>query len=108
MRISDWSSDVCSSDLARARADYQNLERRSQEQRFEVGRVALIDAVRGFLPILDDLLRAVEHAEADADDAAWVEGIRLVAQKFETAFASHGVEERSEEHTSELQPLMCI
>src|SRR5690606_36070619 len=78
---------------ARARADYANLERRSQEQRFEVGRVALIEAVRGFLPVLDDLLRAVEAAESEATEPAWVEGIRLVAQKFRTTLGQHGVEE---------------
>jgi len=78
---------------ARARADYANLERRSQEQRFEVGRAALIEAVRGFLPVGDDLMRAVEAAEQDAGDAAWVEGIRLVAQKFKTVLEQHGVEE---------------
>jgi molecular chaperone GrpE len=78
---------------ARARADYANLERRSQEQRFEVGRTALADAVRGFLPVLDDLQRALEAAEADAGDAAWVEGLRLVAHKFQGVLESHGVEE---------------
>jgi len=78
---------------ARARADYANLERRSQEQRFEVGRTALTDAVRGFLPVLDDLQRALEVAETDAGDAAWVEGVRLVANKFQGVLESHGVEE---------------
>ena len=80
---------------ARARADYANLERRSQEQRLEVGRAALTDAVRGFLPVLDDLLRAIEAAEANVTEgeAAWLEGVRLVAQKFKTVLDQHGVEE---------------
>ncbi len=80
---------------ARARADYANLERRSQEQRLEVGRAALTDAVRGFLPVLDDLLRAIEAAEGGADEgeAAWLEGVRLVAHKFKTVLEQHGVTE---------------
>ena len=80
---------------ARARADYANLERRSQEQRLEVGRAALTDAVRGFLPVLDDLLRAIEAAETNATEgeAAWLEGVRLVAQKFKNVLDQHGVEE---------------
>src|SRR5690606_3738909 len=82
---------------ARARADYANLERRSQEQRLEVGRAALTDAVRGFLPVLDDLLRAIEVAEADeargAEHAAWLEGVQLVAQKLRATLSQHGVEE---------------
>lgn len=81
---------------ARARADYANLERRSQEQRFEIGRAAVVDAVRGFLPVLDDLQRAIEVAESGEGgtaDAAFVEGVRLVAQKFRAAMDQHGVEE---------------
>lgn len=78
---------------ARARADYANLERRSQEQRFEVGRAALGDAVRGFLPILDDLQRALEAAESGGDSGPLVEGVRLVAQKFKSTLEQHGVEE---------------
>lgn len=80
---------------ARARADYANLERRSQEQRLEVGRAALTDAVRGFLPVLDDLLRAIEAAETNVTEgeAAWLEGVRLVAQKFKNVLDQHGVEE---------------
>ncbi|MEX2374954.1 MAG: nucleotide exchange factor GrpE [Dehalococcoidia bacterium] len=77
----------------RAVADYQNLERRSREERQEVGRYALTDAIRGFLPILDDLERAIDVAERDADDAAWLEGVRLVVQKFHGTLQQHGVEE---------------
>ena len=81
---------------ARARADYANLERRSQEQRLEVGRAALTEAVRGFLPVFDDLQRAVEAAEADTGSpSGMLEGVRLVAQKFKTTLQQHGVEEVS-------------
>lgn len=85
--------DELQGQFARARADYANLERRSHEQRLEVGRTALTDAVRAFLPVLDDLERALEAAEADAGDAAWVEGVRLVTQKFKNVLEQHGVEE---------------
>lgn len=80
----------------RAMADYQNLERRSREERQEVGRFAAADAIRSFLPVLDDLDRAIEHATVDdagADEAQWVEGVRLVAQKFRGVLGQHGVQE---------------
>ncbi|MQC16639.1 MAG: nucleotide exchange factor GrpE [Chloroflexi bacterium] len=77
----------------RAVADYQNLERRSREERQEVGRYALTDAIRGFLPILDDLERAIDVVERDAGDAAWLEGVRLVVQKFHGVLQQYGVEE---------------
>lgn len=80
----------------RAMADYQNLQRRSREERLEVGQFAIAEVVRGFLPVLDDLQRAIEAAEADeagSGDAAWLEGIRLVAQKFQGALEQHGIQE---------------
>lgn len=77
----------------RAVADYQNLERRSREERAEVSRVALSSVVSGFLPVLDDLDRAVEAAQVAADGAAWVEGVGLVAQKFRQVLEQHGVRE---------------
>lgn len=77
----------------RAVADYQNLERRSREERTEVGRVALASVVTGFLPVLDDLDRAVEVAQQAADGASWSEGVALVAQKFRQVLEQHGVRE---------------
>jgi len=79
--------------LQRAMADYQNLQRRSREERLEVGRYALGDAIRSFLPVLDDLERAVEAAEREAETGSWLEGIRLVVQKFRGTLEQHGVEE---------------
>jgi molecular chaperone GrpE len=89
---------------ARALADYQNLERRSREDRAEVGRAALAGVVVGLLPVLDDLQRAIEaadnandarddHPEASVDEASWLEGVRLVAQKFAQTLQQLGMEE---------------
>lgn len=79
--------------LQRAMADYQNLQRRSREERLEVGRFALGDAIRSLLPVLDDLERAVDAAEREAETGSWLEGIRLVVQKFRGTLEQHGVEE---------------
>lgn len=77
----------------RAVADYQNLQRRSREERAEVGRVALAGVVVNFLPVLDDLDRAVEAAEQAPEGAPWADGVRLVAQKFRQVLEQHGVRE---------------
>jgi len=77
----------------RAVADYQNLERRSREERQEVGRFATADVIRGFLPVLDDLERAIEAGERENSNAAWLEGVRLVVQKFRGILQHHGVQE---------------
>ena len=77
----------------RAVADYQNLQRRAQEERAEYGRYQLTASVLNFLPVLDDLERAVESAHDDIRDHPWVEGIRLVQHKFGSVLESAGVTE---------------
>jgi molecular chaperone GrpE len=77
----------------RAVADYQNLVRRSREERAEIGRLQLGAIVSGFLPALDDLDRAIESVDADLAGRPWVEGVRLVAQKFRGVLEAAGVEE---------------
>ncbi|GMU40533.1 MAG: protein GrpE [Chloroflexota bacterium] len=78
---------------ARALADYQNLLRRAREERAEIGRIAVADAVAGLLPVLDDLERAVDSAPEDVRDHAFAEGVRLVLQGFRRALEQRGVEE---------------
>lgn len=77
----------------RAVADYQNLERRSREGRAEAVRLALGGLVAGFLPVIDDLDLALESAPEDNAGAQWVEGVRLVQQKFAQVLQQHGVQE---------------
>src|SRR5437868_7073162 len=55
----------------RAVADYQNLQRRAQEERAEFGRYQLTALVLNFLPVLDDLERAVESMSDDIRDHPW-------------------------------------
>ena len=77
----------------RAVADYQNLKRRAQEERAEFGRYQLTASVLNFLPVLDDLERAVETPHEDLEGHAWVEGVTLVLQKFRGVLESAGVAE---------------
>src|SRR3546814_10347190 len=82
MRISDWSSDVCSSDLVRTR-----------------NHPAVADLHR----LLPAPVAAVEHEAARRLDRT-AEEDRLV--EWFVMFDLELVEHRSEEHTSELQSLM--
>ncbi len=77
----------------RARADYQNLQRRSQEERQEFGRYQLTSIVLNFLPVLDDLERAIDAASGEGAEEAWLEGVRLVQQKFKGVLEAAGVQE---------------
>src|SRR3546814_8472146 len=94
MRISDWSSDVCSSDLLRANALAVGLKR---------GKLILEDHLGIIEQPADQRRLAVVHRSA-GDEAQQ----RLVLMDFEILIDVLGNERRSEEHTSELQSLMRI
>src|SRR3546814_4873807 len=99
MRISDWSSDVCSSDLAAALIGLSK-EALAMAAAYACERIAFgvpIGANQGIAhPLANDAI--------DADGAGmllwWT--LRAIADGHEEAAA------RSEEHTSELQSLMRI
>lgn len=77
----------------RAVADYQNLLRRSRDERAEIGRSAIADAVGVLLPVLDDLDRALDSVHDEIREHPWVEGVRLVAQKCKSVLEAQGVQE---------------
>ncbi|TAJ20518.1 MAG: nucleotide exchange factor GrpE [Dehalococcoidia bacterium] len=78
---------------ARAVADYQNLLRRSREERTEWSAAAVVGAVVSFLPVLDDLERAIDATPGEMSDQPWAEGVRLVMQKFRGVLEQSGVTE---------------
>src|SRR3546814_6289274 len=106
MRISDWSSDVCSSDLDRF------VERRAVIERAVEDRLAvfeLADLKIGRIRLtFDSVARVIDHVEAQrlATDPAAQQHGRAKGYAFIGMEAARHL--RSEEHTSELQSLMRI
>lgn len=80
---------------ARAIADYQNLRRRSAEDRAEQSRLLMKTLVLNYLPVLDDLNRALDSVGAhdDLTGHQWVEGVRMVQRKFSGLLQASGVDE---------------
>lgn len=77
--------------LSRAQADYQNLLMRNERDRKEMHFYLMEKILRGLLPQIDHLERAMKIAEGVKDDA-FVDGVRSVVQGLEKYLASHGVE----------------
>src|SRR3546814_7197237 len=115
MRISDWSSDVCSSDLFRriaaaVRRDIGDIARKHAERIVVAGRIDRLwqiddDRPGGTQQHVEFGQIAVDqpgtqHAH-DLADQELMPLTRLVRSRLD-------VIERSEEHTSELQSLMSI
>lgn len=82
---------------ARAMADYQNLQRRSREERAELTRLTTKSLILNYLPVLDDLSRALDSVgqHEELNDHPWIEGVRIVQRKFIAileAAGAHAVE----------------
>jgi molecular chaperone GrpE len=78
--------------LLRSRADFENFRRRVARDREEYRRQATAEAVGLFLPILDDLERAVKAIEPGVTEH-YVQGLTLVQQQFREALRKMGVSE---------------
>src|SRR3546814_5100544 len=96
MRISDWSSDVCSSDLTSIEEIGSQV---SQSTR--IVRQAVDEAQR-----TDTIIRTL--AEAAHKICEIVDFINNIAGQTNLLALNATIEARSEEHTSELQSLMRI
>ncbi len=74
----------------RARADYDNLKRRTDEERLSIARNASHGVVARLLPSVDDLERAVGDLPPDAPPG-WAEGVGLVLRNIHAFLAAEGV-----------------
>src|SRR3546814_5604020 len=101
MRISDWSSDVCSSDLGRQHA--------VGDQEGAGTQVVGDDPVRDRMLAVGRLIGGFGRGFDDGAQQVGVVVVVLTLQHGGEALEAHaGVDRRSEEHTSELQSLMRI
>jgi molecular chaperone GrpE len=78
--------------LLRAKADYQNFQRRAAVERSEGIRYANADVMKSMLSVLDDFERSLEAAESSDDLQALVDGIRLIYDNLSQALRAHGLE----------------
>jgi molecular chaperone GrpE len=72
----------------RALADFQNYKRRTDAEKAEAYQNAVGTVVRRYLPILDDLERALAARPADLP---WVSGIELIYRKLQTILDNEGL-----------------
>ena len=77
----------------RTAADYQNLKRRMEEERSEVGRLANAALIINLLPLLDDLERALRTVDAKLAGLTWIDGVWLIYRKFQAFLENAGVKE---------------
>lgn len=75
----------------RERADADNLKKRAARERADAVRFGTESLIKDLLPVVDNLERAVRHAQGGGDGAPLVEGVSLVLKAFHDVLARHGV-----------------
>lgn len=81
----------------RKAAELENYRKRVQRERAQIYETAKVNALQDFLSINDDLHRTLEAAEDLEVNDTFMEGVTLVADKFEDVLRKHGVERIDEE-----------
>ncbi len=77
----------------RLAADFDNYRRRTLHELDERRRGGIEHAIMALLPVLDNLRRAVDHAEEDDSTlAAFLDGLRMVMKGFEDGLNELGIE----------------
>ena len=67
--------------LLRLAADFENYKKRAAREKEDWTKFANEDVIRAILPFIDNLERAVNHAQKIADTGVLIEGVRLTIQQ---------------------------
>jgi len=75
----------------RKAADFENFKRRTENEISALAKFANEDMVLAFLPVVDDIERALRSAPADEGSSSLRKGIELILQKITKVLESNGV-----------------
>jgi molecular chaperone GrpE len=77
--------------LLRATADLENFKKRASKEKEEVQKFGNERLLKDFLPIADNIDRALEHARTSSDLEGLRKGIEMTRKLFEDTLGKHGV-----------------
>ena len=86
-------------ELLRSLAEFSNYKKRMERDQLLKYQTMKGDIIKRFLPIMDDMLRALQNAPEDP----WVEGIQLIYRKLEGILEQEGIT-RIEAEGAEFDP----
>jgi molecular chaperone GrpE len=72
----------------RSVADFQNYKRRVEAEKAGTYRLAVGSIIKRYLPVLDDMERAMESRPANL---AWADGIELICRKLQAILEAEGL-----------------
>mgnify|MGYP006273644403 FL=1 len=76
----------------RRTAEMDNMRKRVRRDREQIFQAARESALESFLPIYDDLIRTLQAMKESDQDSSYLDGVQLIANKFENVLDKHNVE----------------
>ncbi|MEX0823532.1 MAG: nucleotide exchange factor GrpE [Balneolaceae bacterium] len=76
----------------RKSAEMDNMRKRLQRDREQIYRTSREAALEAFLPINDDLIRTLQSLKESNASSSYLDGIKLIADKFEDVLQKHSIE----------------
>ena len=91
----DWEAEIAEwqDKYLRLQAEFDNFRKRTLREKMELVQSGSAECVKNFLPLMDDLQRALEAIEKSNDLEALREGVILIAQKFRETLKKQNVKE---------------
>jgi molecular chaperone GrpE len=75
----------------RARAEFSNYKKRVEQERQRIYKDAASDVIKRYLPVIDDLERALNNKPEEGEGATWAGGIELVYRKLLAILEAEGI-----------------
>jgi molecular chaperone GrpE len=77
--------------LLRTAADFENYKKRANKEKEEWTKFANEDLLKAILPFVDNLERAINHAQKVMDTGVLIEGVRLTIQQLHQSLNKFGL-----------------
>jgi molecular chaperone GrpE len=77
--------------MLRSAADLDNYRKRAQKEKEQMQKFGAEKILSDFLPVLDNLDRALDHSNTAADFTSLMQGVSMTRKLFEDTLAKHGV-----------------
>ena len=91
--LSDKETEQYLEHLKRLKAEFENYKKRMVKERQQLLCWAVEDLIKEFLPVLDDLERALDSATVSQDFSTLTQGVRMVYDHFKQLLEKKGLEE---------------
>lgn len=77
--------------LQRSRAEFVNFKRRNDQERAQLRQFVSRDVLSQFLPVIDDLDRALAAIPEEEHESGWVKGVSMIQAKLHSTAERLGV-----------------